>query len=135
VAIVMAVVLLMAACVALAVLARFAALPYAVVLILAGMGMAFVPGLPDIALDPELALAFFLPPLLMGSAFCTDWNAFRRNLRPILLLALGCVVFTAFAIGWVAKRLVSEMPWAAALALGAILAPPDAVAPRPCCSA
>lgn len=127
-AIVQAVLLLMAACVALAVLARFAALPYAVVLILAGMAMAFVPGLPDIALDPDLALAFFLPPLLMGSAFRTDWNAFRSNLRPILLLALGCVVFTALVIGWVAKWLVPEMPWAAALALGAILAPPDAVA-------
>jgi CPA1 family monovalent cation:H+ antiporter len=118
----------MAACVALAVLARFASLPYAVVLILAGMGMGFVPGLPSIALDPEMALAFFLPPLLMGSAFRTDWKAFRRNLRPILLLAVGCVVFTALVIGWVAKWLVPEMPWAAAIALGAILAPPDAVA-------
>ena len=127
-AIVQTILLLMAACVALAVLARFATLPYAVVLILAGMGMAFIPGLPDIALDPELALAFFLPPLLMGSAFRTDWNAFRRNLRPILLLAVGCVVFTALVIGWAAKWLVPEMPWAAAIALGAILAPPDAVA-------
>ncbi|MCU0886415.1 MAG: Na+/H+ antiporter [Rubritepida sp.] len=127
-ALVEAVLLLMAACVLLAVLARFLRQPYAVVLILAGMVLAFVPGLPDITLDPELALAFFLPPLLQASAFRTDWNAFRRNLRPILLLAVGCVIFTAFAVGWVAKLLVPEMPWAAAIALGAILAPPDAVA-------
>ncbi len=119
---------MMAACVALAVLARFAGLPYAVVLILAGSAIAFIPGLPDITLNPELALAFFLPPLLQASAFRTDWNAFRRNLRPILLLAVGCVFFTAFSVGWVARLLVPEMPWAAAIALGAILAPPDAVA-------
>ncbi|MEI6162199.1 MAG: cation:proton antiporter, partial [Roseococcus sp.] len=119
---------LMAACVALAVLARFAGLPYAVVLILAGSFIAFIPGLPDVTLNPELALAFFLPPLLQASAFRTDWPAFRRNLRPILLLAVGCVAFTAFLIGWVARLLMPDMPWAAAIALGAILAPPDAVA-------
>jgi CPA1 family monovalent cation:H+ antiporter len=126
--IVEAVLAMMGACVALAVLARFAGLPYAVVLILAGSAIAFIPGLPQISLNPELALAFFLPPLLQASAFRTDWPAFRRNLRPILLLALGCVAFTAFLIGWVARLLIPEMPWAAAIALGAILAPPDAVA-------
>ena len=119
---------MMAACVALAVLARFAGLPYAVVLILAGSVIAFIPGLPDIALNPELALAFFLPPLLQASAYRTDWLAFRRNLRPILLLAVGCVAFTAFAVGLVARWMIPDMPWAAAIALGAILAPPDAVA-------
>ena len=127
-AIVEAVLAMMAACIALAVLARFAGLPYAVVLILAGSAIAFIPGLPEVTLNPELALAFFLPPLLQASAFRTDWPAFRRNLRPILLLALGCVAFTAFFIGWVARLLMPEMPWAAAIALGAILAPPDAVA-------
>ncbi|WP_207537798.1 Na+/H+ antiporter [Sabulicella rubraurantiaca] len=127
-AILQAVLGLMAACILLALLARALRLPYAVVLILAGMALAFAPGVPRIALDPELALAFFLPPLLMGSAYRTDWQAFRRNLRPILLLAVGCVVFTAFALGAVARLLVPDLPWAAALALGAILAPPDAVA-------
>jgi CPA1 family monovalent cation:H+ antiporter len=87
-----------------------------------------MPGLPDVQLDPDVALAFFLPPLLMASAYRTDWHAFRRNLRPILLLAVGCVIFTAFATAWVAKMLLPELPWAAAIALGAILAPPDAVA-------
>lgn len=100
-AMVEAVLALMAACIALAVLARFAGLPCAAVLILAGSAIAFIPGLPDIALNPELALAFFLPPLLQASAFRTDWPAFRRKLRPILLPAMGCVAFTAFFIGWV----------------------------------
>lgn len=119
---------LMAACVVLAVVARFAGLPYAVALILGGILLAFIPGLPRVALDPEIALAFFLPPLLVGSAYRTDWRAFQRNIRAILLLALGCVAFTSFAIGWLARWLIPEMPWPAAIALGAILAPPDAVA-------
>jgi CPA1 family monovalent cation:H+ antiporter len=119
---------LVAVCILLAVLARWAGLPYAVVLILGGMILALLPGVPVVALDPELALAFFLPPLLQASAYRTDWRAFRSNLRPILLLAVGCVLFTAAFIGAFAKWLVPEMPWAAAFALGAILAPPDAVA-------
>jgi len=122
------VLLLMGACVLLAVLARWAKLPYAVVLILAGMLLAFLPGVPSVTLDPSLALAFFLPPLLQGSAYRTDWKAFRRDIRPILLLAVGAVIFTAFLMGALARVLVPEMPWAAAFALGAILAPPDAVA-------
>lgn len=119
---------LMGACVLLALLARWAGLPYAVVLILAGMALAFIPGVPVVTLDPALALAFFLPPLLQGSAYRTDFRAFRRDIGPILLLAVGAVLFTAFLMGALARALVPEMPWAAALALGAILAPPDAVA-------
>ncbi len=119
---------LLAACIGLALLARRFGQPYAVVLILGGMALAFVPAAPDIELAPDIALALFLPPLLMGSAYRTDWRAFRSNLRPILLLAVGCVIFTAFAIAWVARLLLPDLPWAAAIALGAILAPPDAVA-------
>jgi CPA1 family monovalent cation:H+ antiporter len=92
------------------------------------MALAFAPGVPRVELDPELALALFLPPLLMASAWRTDWQAFRRDLSPILLLAVGCVAFTAFAVGALAKLLLPDLPWAAAIALGAILAPPDAVA-------
>ncbi len=119
---------LLAACLGFALLARHLRLPYAVMLVLGGMVLAFVPGLPAVPLDPELALAFFVPPLLQASAYRTDWRAFRADLRPILLLALGCVVFTAFCIAFVAQWLVPAMPFAAALALGAIIAPPDAVA-------
>jgi len=119
---------LLAACVLLALVARGAGLPYAVVLVLGGSVLAFVPGLPKVSLDPELALAFFLPPLLMGSALRTDWRAFRASIRPILLLAVGAVLFTTFVIAVVAKYLLADLPWAAAAALGAIVAPPDAVA-------
>ena len=119
---------LLAACIGIAVLARLWRLPYAVLLILVGMVLAFMPARPDISLQPELALAFFLPPLLMGSAYRTDWRAFRRALRPILLLALGAVVFTRFLVAFVARQLLPDIPWAAAIALGAIVAPPDAVA-------
>ncbi len=119
---------MLAACIGLALLARRLRLPYAVILVLGGMALAFIPGLPEVRLDPELALAFFLPPLLQASAFRTDWASFRSSLRPILLLAVGCVVFTAVCVGGVAKLLLPELPWAAAIALGAIVAPPDAVA-------
>lgn len=127
-AIVEAVLLLIAACIGFALLARRLRLPYAVILVLGGMALAFVPGLPEVPLDPELALAFFLPPLLQASAFRTDWRGFRRNIGPILLLAVGGVAFTAACIAAVAKLLVPDLPWAAAVALGAIVAPPDAVA-------
>jgi len=119
---------LVAVCILLAVVARWAGLPYAVVLILGGAVLAFIPGVPRIELDPEIALAFFLPPLLSASAYRTDWRAFRANLRPILLLAVGCVFFTTLVVAVVARALVPELPWAAAIALGAIVAPPDAVA-------
>ncbi len=128
-AIVEAVLLLIAACIGFALLSRRLEVPYAAVLVLGGMALAFVPGLPRIRLPPELALAFFLPPLLQASAFRTDWRGFRQNLRPILLLAVGCVLFTALVVAAVVKlALVPGMPWAAAIALGAIVAPPDAVA-------
>jgi CPA1 family monovalent cation:H+ antiporter len=126
--IVQAVLALIAACIGFALLARHAQLPYAVILVLGGMALAFIPGLPTVTLDPEIALAFFVPPLLMASAWRTDWRAFRANLRPILLLAVGAVLFTALCIAVVAKLLIPGLPWAAAVALGAIVAPPDAVA-------
>ncbi|MGO4526654.1 Na+/H+ antiporter [Microvirga sp. 2MCAF35] len=119
---------LLAACVALALIARRLDLPPAVILVGGGMALALVPGLPTIELDPQLALVLFLPPLLQASAYRTDWPAFQFNLRPILLLALGAVLFTALAVAATAKLLVPELPWAAAVALGAIVAAPDAVA-------
>jgi CPA1 family monovalent cation:H+ antiporter len=126
--IVEAVLALIAACIGFALVARRAQLPYAVILVLGGMVMAFIPGLPHVTLDPEIALAFFLPPLLQASAWRTDWRAFRANLRPILLLAVGCVLFTAVLVAAVLKLLLPGLPWAAAIAFGAIVAPPDAVA-------
>lgn len=119
---------LMAACVAFAVLARRTRLPYAVVLVVGGMVLAFIPGMPEVELNPQVALAFFLPPLLQASAYRTDWKAFKGSLRPILLLAVGAVLFSAFCVGAAVKLLIPGFPWAAAITLGAIVAPPDAVA-------
>jgi monovalent cation/hydrogen antiporter len=119
---------LITACIGFALVAQRVRLPYAVILVLGGMVLAFIPGLPAVRLDPQLALAFFVPPLLQVSAYRTDWRAFRADLRPILLLAVGCVLFTAICIALVVQWLVPAIPPAAALALGAIVAPPDAVA-------
>jgi CPA1 family monovalent cation:H+ antiporter len=119
---------LVAFAVALGVLAQRIKIPMAVPLVLGGMLLALIPGLPALELDPELALALFLPPLLQASAYRTDWPAFRSNLRPILLLAIGAVFFTALAVAGIAKLMVPGLPWWAAVALGAIVAPPDAVA-------
>ena len=119
---------LIAACVVLAVVARSVGLPAAVALVFGGMALALLPGVPRVELDPHIVLTLFLPPLLQVSALRTDWKAFRVELRPILLLALGLVLFTAIAIAAVAHALVPDLPWAACVALGAIVAPPDAVA-------
>ncbi|NOG69226.1 Na+/H+ antiporter [Roseicella sp. DB1501] len=119
---------LVAACIGFALVSRRLGLPYAVILVIGGMVIALVPGLPSIRLDPDLALALFLPPLLQASAWRTDWRAFRRSLRPILALAIGAVFFTALCVACVLRQFLPELPWSVAIALGAIVAPPDAVA-------
>jgi monovalent cation/hydrogen antiporter len=97
------------------------------VLLVAGLGLSFVPGMPEIHLEPELVLIGILPPLLYVAALQTSIPAFRHALRPILLLAVGLVVVTAFVIGFVAHWLLPAVPLSACVALGAIVAPPDAV--------
>ena len=119
---------LVAASVVLAYVARHARLPSAVALVLGGMALALIPSAPSLELDPQITLALFLPPLLQASAYRTDWAAFRSALRPIMLLALGAVLFTAAAIAVATKLMLPELPWGACVALGAIVAPPDAVA-------
>ncbi|WP_162233329.1 Na+/H+ antiporter [Sphingomonas sp. Leaf33] len=120
--------LLIAAAMGLTVLARRIEIPSAVMLVLGGMVLAFVPTLPHINLQPELALALFLPPLLQASALRTDWGLFRSNIVFIALLAFGAVLFTAGIVAVTARGLIPGMGWPAAIALGAIVAPPDAVA-------
>jgi Na+/H+ antiporter len=122
------VLLLIAAAVPLALIARWSNLPYAVALVLGGMALAFVPVLPRLVLDPYLVLVLFLPPLLQSGAFFMPWRQFRANLRPILLLAIGLVACTTAAIGLATKWLLPDLPWAVCFALGAIVSPPDAVA-------
>jgi monovalent cation/hydrogen antiporter len=113
---------------ALVVLSQRLALPYPVVLVLAGLGLSFVPHLPEVRLNPAVVFYFILPPLLFPAALFTSWRDFRRNLRPILLLSIGLVLVTMTAVGWVAHSLIPDLPWAAAFALGAIVSPPDAIA-------
>jgi hypothetical protein len=86
--------LLMAVVIGLELLARRARLPPAAAFIQDGIVLAFIPGLPDIELDPDLALVLFLPPSLLSSAYFTGWRDFRANLRIILQLAVGAVAFT-----------------------------------------
>ena len=104
--------------------------PPATALLVGGGALAFVPGLPAISLDPELALVLFLPPLLMDGAYYTALGRFRRHLPGILSLAVGAVVFTTLVVGVVVHWIIPELPWAACFALGAIVSPPDAVSAR-----
>ncbi|GAA3334880.1 Na+/H+ antiporter [Amorphoplanes nipponensis] len=97
------------------------------VLLVAGLGLSFVPGLPEVEIKPDLVLIGILPPLLYVAALQTNVVAFRRALRPILLLAIGLIVVTAFAVGFVVHALLPGVPLAACIALGAVVAPPDAV--------
>lgn len=99
-------------------------------LLIGGGALAFLPGIPEISLDPELALVLFPPPLLMDGAYYTAFGRFRRHLPGILSLAVGGVLFTTLVVGVAIHWLVPALPWAACFALGAIVSPPDAVAAR-----
>jgi CPA1 family monovalent cation:H+ antiporter len=114
--------------IALAYLARRIGVAYPILLVLGGLALGFLPGLPAIELEPEVVFLLLLPPILFGAAYGTPIRDFKANARPIALLAIGLVLFTTVAVGIVANALVPELGMAAALALGAIVAPPDAVA-------
>ncbi|WP_296745252.1 sodium:proton antiporter [Mesorhizobium sp.] len=113
--------------VALTALSRWLEVPYPSLLALAGVGIAFVPGAPTIQIDPELALALFIAPVLLDAAYDTSLRDLNRYRLPLLLLALGAVVFTTVVVALVGWKMAG-LPIAAAIALGAIVAPPDAVA-------
>jgi CPA1 family monovalent cation:H+ antiporter len=124
------VLLLLAMVIALHWAAARLSLPPSAALLVGGGALAFLPGLPKISLDPELALVLFLPPLLMDGAYYTAFGRFRRHLPGILSLAVGAVLFTTLAVGVAVHWLVPALPWPACFALGAIVSPPDAVAAR-----
>jgi monovalent cation/hydrogen antiporter len=100
----------------------------AILLLLAGITLAFVPGMPSLELPPELVLLLVLPPLIYSASVAMSWREFKYNLRPIILLSVGCVIFTAFAIAAATHYLIG-LPWSIGFLLGAIVAPPDVVAP------
>ncbi len=120
--------LMMAVLAAVAVAAKRLHVAPSILLVVAGLGMALVPGLPKIQLAPELVLLVILPPLIYSAGVAMSWREFRFNLRPIALLAFGCVVFTTCAIA-AAAHYILKFDWAAGFVLGAIIAPPDVVAP------
>jgi CPA1 family monovalent cation:H+ antiporter len=102
--------------------------PYPALLALAGAGLALIPGMPEVTLDPELALALFVAPALLDAAFDSSPRDLRDNIVPVVSLALGAVGFTIAAVAFVAHKSVPGLGWAAAITLGAIVAPPDASA-------
>src|SRR5688500_2662871 len=113
---------------ALAAVARRIGAPYPALVALAGASLALIPGVPTLTLDPVLALALCVAPVLVDAAFDSSQRDMRTNWRAIVGLALGAVALTIVVVALVARLLVPEMPWAAAIALGAIVAPPDAAA-------
>src|SRR5258708_24771229 len=111
-----------------ALLARRINVAPAILLLLTGIALAFVPGMPPIELPPELVLLLVLPPLIYSASVAMSWREFKSNLRPIILLSVGCVIFTAAAVAAATHYLIG-LPWNIGFLLGAIVAPPDVVAP------
>jgi Na+/H+ antiporter len=120
--------ILLAALAGVALLARRVHIAPAVLLLLSGITLAFIPGMPLVELPPELVLLVVLPPLIYSASVAMSWREFRFNLRPIILLSVGCVIFTATAVA-VATHYLIGLPWSIGFLLGAIVAPPDVVAP------
>jgi CPA1 family monovalent cation:H+ antiporter len=108
--------------------ARRTRIPYPIFLVLGGLLIGFLPGLPSIEIKPQVVFLLFLPPILTSAGYFTPIRDFRANLRPILLLAVGLVLFTTSVVALVAHALIPTLSWAAAFVLGAIIAPPDAIA-------
>jgi CPA1 family monovalent cation:H+ antiporter len=122
------VLLLFAATAGLRLLADRAGVPLPTLLVLGGLCLAFIPGLPHLALDPETIFLIFIPPLLFWAALTTSLRDLKRNLRSITLLAVWLVLATMFVVAVVVHALLPELPWAVCFVLGAIVSPPDAVA-------
>jgi CPA1 family monovalent cation:H+ antiporter len=119
---------LFVAAVLLAAVARRVGAPYPVFLALGGALLAFLPGAPTLTIPPELVLALFVAPVLLDAAYDTSLRDLRDNWGPVTSLVIVAVGLTTAAVAVVVHTLIPEMPWAAAIVLGAVVAPPDAVA-------
>src|SRR5919205_2143546 len=119
---------LLVAVAALSTLARRLSVPYPIVLVVGGALIGFVPGLPEVKLDPEVVLVVFLPPLLYGSSIFANFGDLRANLRALTLSTVGLVLATMCAVAWAAHALIPGLPWEAAFVLGAIVSPTDPLA-------
>src|SRR5438105_14367093 len=112
---------LLVAVAAIELLARKVPVPYPILLVIGGLLLGLIRGVPRVRLEPELVFLFFLPPLLYPAAFFTSWRDFHANLRPILPLAVGLVLFTTAAVGFLAHYFIQDLPLAAAFVLGSIV--------------
>src|SRR4051812_47808165 len=119
---------LLVAVAGLSALARHLSLPYPIVLVVGGAVVGFVPGLPDVKLDPKVVLVVFLPPLLYGASIYANFGDLRANLRGLALSTVGLVLATMCAVAWAAHALIPGLPWEAAFVLGAIVSPTDPLA-------
>jgi len=109
-------------------LARKLAIPYPIVLVIGGLLLSFIPGIPKITLNPDLVFFVILPPLLYSAAWLTSWREFSYNLVSIFLLAFGLVTFTVVGVTQAGQWLLPGFDWRVGLVLGAIVAPTDAIA-------
>ncbi|MCX5237465.1 Na+/H+ antiporter [Streptomyces prunicolor] len=125
---VMPLLLLVAGSAVVAAAARRTPVPAPLLLVAVGLVVSYVPGVPDYTLDPEVVLPLLLPPLLYTSATDSSYLDLRAQVRPVALLSVGYVLFATFVVGWAAYVIVPGLPLTAALVLGAVVAPPDAVA-------
>jgi monovalent cation/hydrogen antiporter len=121
-------VLLLIAIAAVAIVAARVNIPSSILLVITGVALALLPGPPAVKIAPDLVLMLVLPPVIYSSAVAMSWREFRFNLRPITLLAVGCVVFTTVAVA-AASHWLLGLSWQVGFVLGAIISPPDAVAP------
>lgn len=119
---------LLACVAALVTIARIINVPYPIFLVIGGLGIGLIPGLPEVTLDPDLVLLIFLPPLLYSAAFFASLRDLRQNIRPIGMLAIGLVLATCVAVAVVAHTFIDGMSWPVAFLLGAIVSPTDPVA-------
>src|SRR5919197_4791656 len=103
-------------------------LPYPILLVLGGLALGFVPGIPHVTLEPKVVLVAILPPLLYSGAFFTSLRDLRRNVRPRSLMAVGLVFATTVAVAAVCHAAISGLSWPVCFVVGAIVAPTDAVA-------
>jgi monovalent cation/hydrogen antiporter len=113
---------------ALLVVAYHSRVPYPILLVVGGAAIGFLPGVPDVQLEPELVLVIVLPPLLYSAAFFSSLRELRENVKEISLLAIGLVIFTMAGVAIVAHEVVDGMSWEAAFVLGAVVSPTDPVA-------
>jgi Na+/H+ antiporter len=109
-------------------LAQKVKISYPIFLVIAGLGISYIPGMPRMNLNPEMIFLIFLPPLLYEAAWYTSWNDFWKWKRPITLLAFGLVIITSVAVAFLTSNIIPGFTLAMGFVLGGIVSPPDAIA-------